>query len=241
MHAITSSLQLVTPGVLTVGTIEQVKPMTYRDSDGNWKGLELDILKLIAEHMKLAIHFITFPFDHIWLRPKQKECDIISAVLTILPERSAEGAVFSNPVFEFGQSLLIRANDSYYIHSLHDLVNKKIGAVKNTMGEIYLRKYAPKHAEIICYQYTDDVLNALQNNEIDAFARGEPCNGYIAQQQPEFNIIDIKPSLEKVGFAIAKENDKLLNIVNSELKNMSENGTLSKLRKFWKAYNIHLL
>ncbi|WP_408022080.1 type 2 periplasmic-binding domain-containing protein [Spartinivicinus ruber] len=109
------------------------------------------------------------------------------------------------------------------------------------MGETYLRKHAPKHAEIICYQCTDDVLNALQNNEIDAFARGEPCNGYIAQQQPEFNIIDIQPSLEKVGFAIAKENDMLLNIVNSELKNMSENGTLSKLRKFWKAYNIHLL
>ncbi|MBU2712966.1 ABC transporter substrate-binding protein [Zooshikella harenae] len=241
MQTITSSLKLVTPGVLTIGTIEQVKPMAYQDNEGNWKGFEVDILRFIAEHMRLAIQFIPFPFDHIWLRPKQGECDIASAVLTILPERVTEGAAFSRPIFEFGQSLLIRTSDSHYFHTLQDLANKKIGAVKDTMGEAYLREYASNNSQIICYKRTDDVLSALRNHEIDAFARGEPCNGYIARQYVEFDIIDIQPCHEKVGFAVSQENNVLLNIINTELKNMSENSILRKLRKFWKAYNIHLL
>ncbi|WP_027710000.1 substrate-binding periplasmic protein [Zooshikella ganghwensis] len=241
MHSINSSLNLITPNVLTVGTIEQVKPMAYQDYEGNWKGFEVDILRFIAEHMRLAIQFITFPFDHIWLRPKQGDCDIASAVLTILPERAAEGAAFSHPIFEFGQSLLVRTSDSHCFHTLQDLENKKVGAVKNTMGEAYLQEYAPENLHVILYQRTDDVLNALRNHEIDAFARGEPCNGYIARKYAEFEIIDIQPCHEKVGFAVSRENNALLNIVNTEINQLKNKRVLRKLRKFWSAYNIHLL
>ncbi|MGI0117934.1 ABC transporter substrate-binding protein [Zooshikella sp. RANM57] len=241
MQTTNSSLKLITPGVLTVGTLEQVKPMSYQDNEGNWKGFEIDILRFIAEHMRLAIEFITFPFDHIWLRPKQGECDIASAVLTILPERAAEGAAFSRPIFEFGQSLLIRTSDSHYFHTLQDLAHKKIGVVGNTMGETYIREHASKSSQIIPYQRAEDVLRALRNHEIDAFSRGEPCNGYIARQYVEFDIIDIQPCQEKVGFAVSQENNTLLDIINTEINNMRDNGTIRKLRKFWKAYNIHLL
>jgi ABC-type amino acid transport substrate-binding protein len=108
MSSVTAQLALVKPGTLTVSTIDNFIPVIYRDNNNAWQGFEVDILQTFAKQWRLKLEFKLAPFDGIWQLPKQGQCDIAAAGISVSKGRSREGAAFTEPYLFIKQSLLVK-------------------------------------------------------------------------------------------------------------------------------------
>lgn len=235
----TSSLQLVKKNTLTVCTLRDFTPMIYKNADGKLTGYEVDILQQVAKKMGVTIAYKITDFDNIWKQPKQKNCDISAAGLTVTSERIKDGAKFTTPHFYLDQSVLIRSEDQNQLHSLKDFIGKKIGIVPGTTGESVARKHAPQGVTFVPFDDESVMLSALKEKKIDGVARGNLGNGYQAKLHPEFFMIETVPTHEKIAFALATDNKALFKEVNNDIKQIKKNGTLEKIYHQWfkcKAY-----
>lgn len=234
-----SDFHLVKDNTLTVCTLRDFTPMIYKKSDGKIVGYEVDILQQVAKKMNVALEYKITDFDNIWKQPKQNNCDIAAAGLTVTSERIKDGAKFTSPHFYLDQSVLIRTADKNKFHRLNDFVGKKIGIVPGTTGESVAREHAPEGVIFVAFDDESVMLNALTEKKIDGIARGNLGNGYQAQLHPEFSMIETVPTREKIAFALADNNEALYKEINNNIKQMKKTGILEKIYHTWfkcKAY-----
>jgi ABC-type amino acid transport substrate-binding protein len=103
-----SEFNLVKTGVLTVSTIDNFRPIIFRGQNDEWQGFEVDVLQSFAKHLDLQLAMKIVTFDGIWTLPKQGQCDIAAAGLSIAKEHYQVGAAFTEPYLFIKQSFLVK-------------------------------------------------------------------------------------------------------------------------------------
>lgn len=130
------SLNLLKPLQLTVCTIDNFAPIIFRDEQGQWQGVEVNILQSFAKCNKLKLEFKIAPFDGIWCLPAKGQCDIVAAGLSISHKHERDGAAFTEPYLFIEQSLLVKR------------VNKQESdgdaIARGNSGKVYQAKKYPK-------------------------------------------------------------------------------------------------
>ncbi|MEJ2417261.1 MAG: ABC transporter substrate-binding protein [Exilibacterium sp.] len=222
---------LVERNILNIATIKNFEPIIFQDLQNNWIGFEAEILKQFATVMDIDIRFTVYPFDRIWSRPAQRQCDIAAAGLTILDERLASGCIFSKPTLQFHQSLLINRIAKGDIKSFDDLAGIKVGIIPGTTGEKFARQYATKDTCFVEYDDENTMLDALRRNSISAIARGTLGNFYRSNTESQFMLIESISDVEQVAFSVASQ--PLLAVLNHHLKLFYDNGILQQFAKRW--------
>src|SRR5579885_2697088 len=104
--SIAAPTDLITPGVLTVGSDTTYPPQEFIDTaTGKPAGFDIDLITDIAQRMGLKVNIVTAGFNTIIDSLVAKRFDVVISAVTINADR--EKKVDFVPYFNAGESLLV--------------------------------------------------------------------------------------------------------------------------------------
>ncbi|PJK23438.1 ABC transporter substrate-binding protein/permease [Mycolicibacterium goodii] len=223
-------LGLSTPGVLTVGTLSDAPPSICIDSAGQFTGFDNELLRAIADKLGLRVNFVGTEFSGLLAQTASRRFDVASSSITTTDARRRTVG-FTNG-YDFGYfSLVVPTGSS--ITGFDQLgPGQRIGVVQGTVQESYV--IDTLHLEPVKYPDYNTVYASLKTRQIDAWvAPSQQASGTVQPGDPA-EIIENTFSLDNfVAWAVAKENQPLIDALNSGLDAIIADGTWARLYTDW--------
>ncbi|MFD1812430.1 ABC transporter substrate-binding protein/permease [Rhodococcus gannanensis] len=224
------SLGLITPGVLSVGTLSDAPPSICVNSAGTFTGFDNELLKAIAEKLGLQIQFSGTEFAGLLSQVANGRFDVGSSSITTTDERR-KTVGFTNG-YDFGYFSLVAPNGGP-VQSFSDLNSgTRIGVVQGTVQDDYVVNTL-KLDPVKFPDYNTAYAN-LKTGQIDAWvAPSQQAEGAI-QPGDNTSIVQNTFSLNNfVGWAVPLGNQRLTDALNSGLDAVIADGTWSELYTEW--------
>ena len=223
-----ASLQLVTPGTLTVCSDVPYAPFEDFDKSSpiGFKGFDVDIVSKLASDLGLKLKYLDEDFAGLQsgLTLNAGTCDLVASAMTITPDR-AKHLLFSDGYYNSEQSLLVKDGSS--IKSIGDLKGKKVGVQKDTTGETYAKAHATG-ATIVSFPSDAEMFLAIKAGQVDALLQDLPVN-LAHQQAGGYQVVEKYDTGEKYGLAAKLGNTSLINAIDADLTKMHSDGSYDTL------------
>lgn len=196
-------------------------PYEFLDSDGNYKGIAADYIKLISEKTGLQFEVTkNLTWEKAYEKAVLGELDGLSCVLKT-GERE-HYFLFSDPYFDTYRVIFVN-NKNMEIHSFNDLKGKRIAVQKNSSHHSYLTDYPD--LSLTLYSTVEEGLRAVSEGKEDAFIGNFATSNYIAKEIgiTNLNYVTIEDQLpQSLHFAIRKDWPELISIINKALANITK-------------------
>lgn len=224
------ALGLSQPGTLTVGTLSDAPPSICINSAGQFTGFDNEVLRAIADKLGLRINFVGTEFSGLLAQVASHRFDVGSSSITTTEARRRTVG-FTNG-YDFGYfSLVVPAGSA--ITSFGQLApGQRVGVVQGTVQESYV--IDTLHLQPVKYPDYNTVYASLKTRQIDAWvAPSQQAAGTVQPGDPA-QIIENTFSLDNfVAWAVAKENQPLIDALNSGLDAVIADGTWARLYSDW--------
>jgi His/Glu/Gln/Arg/opine family amino acid ABC transporter permease subunit len=214
---------------LVIGTDATYPPLEFMQGT-RYAGFDIDLGNAIAREMGRTPKWVNCGFDGILAALEAGKFDLVMSALTITEERSRSLA-FSMPYYTAGQALACRKNGRSYT-KLEDLSGATVGIQINTTAKEVLRKRPD--IRIREYNSIDLALLDLQNGGLDAVMTDSPVLRYMLRRG--FDRLQMTGTLfteEHYGIAARKDQQELIEQVNSALVRLQERGDMARLHARW--------
>jgi polar amino acid transport system substrate-binding protein len=225
-----TTLRLIKPGVLTVGTLSDAPPSICIDASGQFTGFDNELLRAIAEKLGLRVEFVGTDFSGLLAQVASRRFDVGSSSITTTDARRATVG-FTNG-YDFGYFSLVVPTGSA-IRSFSDLKpGQRVGVVQGTVQESYV--VDTLGLDPVKFPDYNTVYGSLKTRQIDAWvAPSQQATGTVAPGDPA-EIVENTFSLDNfVAYAVAKENQPLIDALNSGLDAVIADGTWARLYSDW--------
>src|SRR2546426_2434089 len=181
---------LITPGVLTVGSDTTYPPQEYIDPTTNKAaGFDIDLITAVAQRMGLQAKIVTTKFDTIIDDLAAKRFDVVMSAVTDNPAREQKAQFVQ--YFKAGESLLVQKGNPKNIKGTADLCGMPVGVQGGTTEQADLQtandacKKAGKPAiKVTVLQDQTAVINLLATNRVVATYQDSPVTDYYIKQSP---------------------------------------------------------
>ena len=208
------------------------RPFEFTDETGSFVGIDVDILKAVAEDQGFQYDIQSLGWDAAVAAVQAGQADGLLAGASITEERKSNGWIFSDGYYDATQTLAV-AKDSG-IQKFEDLKGKNVAVKNGTEGAKFAESLKDQYGFTITVfedsptMYQDVVMgNSAACAEDTPIMADSIKTGGLALEIPEGMESESGASY---GFAIMKaENQELLDLFNAGLKNIKENGTYDKI------------
>jgi polar amino acid transport system substrate-binding protein len=248
-----SSLELVTPGQLTIGTDNPAYPPWFGGSEVKpWKisnpasgqGFESAVAYAVAKQLGFSngeVKWIVVPFNNAF-RPGPKDFDFDINQISYAPER-AKAVDFSDSYYDVNQSLVAQKGAKITsVKTVADLKGYKLGAQIGTTSYKYIVNTIKPTQKPSVYDTSNDTISGLKAKQIDGIVVDLPTGFYIsAVEVPNGVIVGQFPTVgtpEHFGMVFQKGNS-LVGCVNKALSTLRSDGTLAKIQTEWLSSKVH--
>ncbi|MFN6553529.1 ABC transporter substrate-binding protein/permease [Mycolicibacterium septicum] len=224
------NLGLGTPGVLTVGTLSDAPPSICINSAGQFTGFDNELLRAIADKLGLRINFVGTDFSGLLAQTASRRFDVASSSITTTDARRRTVG-FTNG-YDFGYFSLVVPTGSPITGFGQLAAGQRIGVVQGTVQEAYV--IDTLHLQPVKFPDYNTVYASLKTRQIDAWvAPSQQASGTVQPGDPA-QIIENTFSLDNfVAWAVAKENQPLIDALNSGLDAVITDGTWARLYSDW--------
>jgi polar amino acid transport system substrate-binding protein len=246
-----ASLELVSPGTLTIGTDNPAYPPWYaggtpkgsfwkiNDPD-NGKGFEPAVAYAVASKLGFThgqVKWTYVPFSKSYA-PGSKPFDFDINQISYTPAR-AKVVTFSTSYYDVNQALVVLEGSKIAkVHSIAGLKPFKLGAQLGTTSYGYITSVIKPSQTPAVFPQNAGAVQALKNGQIDGLVVDLPTAFYVtAVQVPHSTILGQFPTASgggHFGMVFAKGNP-LAGCVDRALASLRSNGTLAKLQQTWLA------
>lgn len=210
-------------GTLIMATNAEFPPYEYYEGD-EIVGIDAEIAGAIAEELGMTLKIEDMAFDSIITAVSGGKADVGLAGMTVTPDRE-ENVNFSDTYAEAAQVIIVKEDSE--VASPDDLVGKKVGVQLGTTGDIYADDI--EDAQVERYNKGMEAVQALQQDKIDAVViDGEPAKVFVSENEG-LKILDEAFTEEEYAIAIAKDNDELLEKINTALASLKDSGKLDEI------------
>lgn len=224
------NLGLSTPGVLTVGTLSDAPPSICINSAGQFTGFDNELLRAIADKLGLRVNFVGTDFSGLLAQTASRRFDVASSSITTTDARRRTVG-FTNG-YDFGYFSLVVPTGSPITGFSQLATGQRIGVVQGTVQEAYV--IDTLHLQPVKFPDYNTVYASLKTRQIDAWvAPSQQASGTVQPGDPA-QIIENTFSLDNfVAWAVARENQPLIDALNSGLDAVIADGTWAKLYSDW--------
>ncbi|MBE3560011.1 MAG: ABC transporter substrate-binding protein [Ktedonobacteraceae bacterium] len=231
---------LITPGVLTVGSDTTYPPQEYIDPQTQKPaGFDIDLINAIAAKMGLRANVQTANFDTIIESLAAKRYDVVISAVTINEERKAKADFI--PYFNAGESLLVRKGNPKNIKSVTDLCGLNAGVQNGTVEQPELenaskdcKKAGKPEIKITALKNQTDVIQLLATNRVDATYQDSPVTDYyLKQHSDQFEVGGSVVNVAQEGIVVRKGDTEMFNAIQSAFNQVKADGTYRSLIEKW--------
>ena len=226
----TANLGLIKPGTLYVGTLSDAPPNIFIDEAGNFTGFDNELLKAVAAKLDLTVEFSATEFSSLLAAVNNKVYDAgSSSISTTDARRNTVG--FTNG-YDFGEMALVAKND-YAVKTIAELDDQqRIGVVQGTVQDDYVTNTLG--IEPVRFPDYNTAYANVKSGQIDAWVA--PSQQASGQVKAEDGVAILEKTINTTNFtafAVAKDNQPLIDALNSGLDAVVADGTWSTLEKEW--------
>ncbi|MBW4634707.1 MAG: transporter substrate-binding domain-containing protein [Iphinoe sp. HA4291-MV1] len=220
-------------GYIKIAVKDNLRPLGFRDVNGNLQGLEIDLAKALAVDLLGKA-------DAVKLQPVanrdrlsavlDNKVDIAIARVTATASRSRLVS-FSVPYYFDGTVLVTKDT---LLQQLSDLAKRKITVLKNSSTIADVRYYLP-NAELVGVDSYQAAFALLENNAADAFAADASVLSGWVQQYPQYQLLPTKLSTQPLSVVMPKglQYDELRRRINEAIARYINSGWLKQRATYW--------
>lgn len=224
---------LVAAGKLTVCTHLAYKPFQFKDDSNKVVGFDVDLMDLVAKKLGVTQDIVDIEFGQITSGAvfAAKKCDAGAAAITITDKRK-EATSFSDPYFSATQALLVK--DGSGLTDLSGFKGKVLAVQTDTTGQDYANAHKDEFGYTI--KVFDDMpsgANAVLAGTVDGAINDNGVVYDYAKDNPKTKVVKEFQTGEQYGFEMAKDNTKLVAVVNDVLKAAKADGSYNTIYKKW--------
>ncbi len=219
---------------LNVGTDATYEPFESIDESGNYVGFDMELIKMVADEMKMELKLQNINWDGIIPGLINGNYDCLISAMTITEERQKQIS-FSDPYFSIKQVIVVK-EDNDQIKTPADLVGKTVTAQIGTTGDLYASEI--KGVKMKRFDTNPQAVQELLNNNADAAVMDDLVASEAISRNPELKMVEITDiETEYYGIGVKKENTELLEKINEALEVLANNGKLAELTQKYKPAN----
>ncbi|MBQ6535751.1 MAG: amino acid ABC transporter substrate-binding protein [Firmicutes bacterium] len=218
-----------TEGVLIMATNAAFPPYEFYEGD-KIVGIDAEVAEAIAEKLGLTLQIEDMAFDSIIAAVQSGKVDMGMAGMTVTEER-LESINFTDS-YATGVQVVIVPDDSE-IASVDDLFEggHTIGVQASTTGDLYCTWDLEDEGLATVERYNNgaDAVQALVTGKVDCVViDNEPAKSYVEANEG-LQILETEYAVEDYAICISKDNEPLLNAVNSALNELIADGTVQSV------------
>lgn len=213
-----------------IATDTTFAPFEFENDKGERVGIDVDLLKAIAEDQGFTYDLQALGFDAAVNALDSGQVDGVIAGMSITEERQKKFN-FSEPYFESGVKCGVKSDSD--ITSYDQLRGQNVAVKTGTQGADYANSVKDQYGfTVTSFQDSANMYEEVKSGNSVACFEDYPVLGYaISQGQPLKMIGDVQvPS--PYGFAVKKDSDKgaeLLEKFNAGLNNIKSNGKYQEI------------
>ena len=207
------------------------RPFEYTDEDNDFVGIDVDIIKAIAQDQNFKIDIQSLGWDAAVAAVQSGQADGLIAGASITDERKANGWIFSDSYFDSCQIFAVAAGSD--IDSFEDLAGKNVAVKNGTQGAAFAESLKDQ------YGFTTTVFedsptmyqDVVAGNSVACVEDKPIIQDWIVSKGLALKTVDAMESdPAPYGFAIMNEaNQPLLDLFNAGLADIKANGTYDEI------------
>lgn len=216
---------------LRVAYIDDRKPLSFTDKDGEFAGITREILDLIAERSGLKFEYVALPAGNITYDYLQEQkIDLITGVEYNEWNMNSRGVFLSRPYVSARKVLVSNPGFEYSPEKNYKLA---MSSGSKTFKEVVGEKYP--NMEIVFFDTINDCFRALYNKEVDLLIQ----NQYIVETimgkpiYSQFSVVPVEGLADELcfsavmpingGYGLSEEESSIIiNIINKTISHISK-------------------
>ena len=211
-----------------INTDTTFAPFEFENDKGEMVGIDLDILKAIAEDQGFEYEVIPVGFSAAVTALEAGECDGVIAGMSITDERAAKYD-FSEPYYDSGVGMAVLQGSD--ITTYDQLKGQNVAAKIGTEGCTFAESIADQYGfEVTQFESSSDMYQAVLGGEAVACFEDYPVIGYEISRGLGLTLPTPMEKGSSYGFATLKgANPELVEMFNKGLANIKADGTYDKI------------
>lgn len=225
--------KVLSSGTLRVGILLSNVPMGSVDANGKPFGYDVDVAQKLADTLGVKLELVDMPTTDRIPALETGKVDIVIGSLTRTTERAAKVA-FSDPYFVSPPKCITLKGSTITENStLSDLKGKTIGATKGVSTAQILDKAKAQYGfNVFLGDTQPDLVTALNNKQIDAFAIDGAVIDYLVLKNPDkYQVGPVISSPYYNCFGVNLNDTIWLQYVNTFIKEMNAKNFFKDLYK----------
>ena len=218
-----------------VGASSSGVPFTFLDVESSApRGIMVDIVRAVGEEAGFATEVKMLPFNALIPSLTSGRIRLIAAAMVITPARR-EIVDFSEPVYSYGEALVVTASDATEYQTLDELKGKVVGA---QVGTVYIDALQASglFPEVKIYDSIADILRDVSVGRIEAGFGDHPIVAYQLGLAPIPRCVvrSYEPRIVgSIGIGVRKGETELLGRINESLARLKADGTIARILASW--------
>ncbi|GDY29690.1 glutamate ABC transporter substrate-binding protein [Gandjariella thermophila] len=221
-----SALGHARSGKLTIGVARDQPGLGFRDLNGHYGGLDVDVARYVAKELGVDESGITWKDTQMEQRGTMITSGAVDFVIDAysITDGRKQTITFAGPYFIAGQDLLVRLDD-HSITGPETLNGKKLCSVKGTTSAQAVKDRFAKGTQLVEYNRFSDCVTALLASIVDAVTTDDTILAGYAAQNPELLRVVGKPfTQERYGIGLKKGDNASRDAINAAIEKMISSG-----------------
>ncbi len=238
------SLLLVTAIVLTFGLVSQAQeeptykfateaawaPWDYYNEEGKLVGIDIDIIRAIAEVEGFNVKFVTASWSSLIPMVNMGKADMTGGGMSITEKREKR-VDFTEPYWFTEMAVLVREDSDLHIFDALSH-GATISNQSNTTGAEWVRQNlieAGYDLDQKLFETYPQAVQALIAGKVDATVQDKTTAERVVSQGKPVKIVGYFRTGEAYGYAVQEGDEELLATLNSGLEKLKESGRFDEI------------
>ena len=221
---------IIRSGLLRVGVLYNEPPYSEFTSQGDLRGFDIELLRLIADLWDADVEFLQVTRANALAKLNRAEVDVVASAFVHYRDFD-DRLEFSQTYWIGRQAMIVRADSQ--LEALNELISQPVGYVIGTRSEKALSLWsATLDASLNLQHYwnLDRAFAALDRGEIAGLvAEEQALLRLTADYADRFRILDEAVAPEPRALAIRRRDIPLRHLLSHSIQLLAEDGSLQRL------------
>lgn len=222
-------------GRIRVGMTGEQPPLSMISRDGEFIGLDVALMRVLARSMGVEAEFVKLEFDQLLDALDAGDVDVVMSGMTITPER-VQRVAFVGPYFTSGKSFLTKDARLAGVKIAEDLNRSDltVAALRGSTSEQFVRNTLPE-AKLVPTGGLDEAIQKVADGEVDVLIADRETCSFAVLRFPDQGLIAANAAftLEPMGIAVPLDQPRLANLIRIYFDALTQSKGLAEAKAFW--------